>query len=462
MANSYMQRRSYRGLGIAILASLAIIAAGSASGQAVKYDQFKRPAGFDVAKQAAVGADLNAGVVPNAKDLQSYYVAKFAEMTNPAKDKDIHKVRLDIKKQLQTAGNAAAPAAHDAANAFLLQHLPRLIVGAKPNLHPTVRYNLALLLADLDSVERKGQANPVPLAAARPELLKLLANTKAHDSARLAAVNGLSRHATFDTNTAARAEVAKGVLAYLDELEKADVAAPEAAAVAVAETVGAVGAEEKPVDAAKKADGAVRQRTVKYWLEARAMEALGSTETPAPEIVTALQMRLADANRPIWVRCAAAVSLGKLKYEPGVQVDLPGLIAAYRTLLETAVEQEITRRELREVIFSVKRGIAGFSDPAPNALVTLMDAAQKSESTQMVNAMSKMAEACESTKIPSEARAVIAVKEIMDKWKAGEYSSELDADAKENLSEDETSGEPTEGEDEGYEFGSGLEETPTE
>ncbi len=430
MANSCMQRRSQRGLGIGILAALTFVVAGSASGQAVKYDQFKRPAGFDVAKQAAVGADLNAGVVPNAKDLQNYYVAKFAEMTNPAKDKDIHKVRLDIKKQLQTSGNAAAPAAHDAANAFLLKHLPRLVVNPEPNLHPTVRYNLALLLADLDSVERKGQANPVPLAAARPELLKLLANTKAHDSARLAAVNGLSRHATLDTNTAARAEIAKGVLAYLDELDKAGEAA--------------------------------RKRDVKLWFESRAMEALGATETPTPEIVTALQARLTDANRPIWVRCAAAVSLGKLKYEPGVQVDLAGLIAGYQALLETAVDQEITRREMREVIFSVKRGMAGFSDPAPNALVTLMDAAQKSESTQMVNAMSKMAEACESTKIPSEARAMIAIKEIMDKWKAGEYSSELDADAKENLSEDESSGEPAEGEDEGYEFGSGLEETPAE
>ncbi len=86
-----------------------------------------------------------------------------------------------------------------------------------------------------------------------------------------------------------------------------------------------------------------------------------------------------------------------------------------------------------------------------------MDAAQKSESTQMVNAMSKMAEACESSKIASEARVVIAIKEIMNKWKAGEYSSELDADARANLSEDESSGEPAEGEEDLYEFGSGLE-----
>ncbi|MDZ4778709.1 MAG: hypothetical protein SGJ19_00475 [Planctomycetia bacterium] len=420
-----MLRSAQRSLGIGILTTFALLAGDSAWGQKVKYDQFKRPAGFDVAKQAAVGADLNAGAVPNAKDLQNFYVAKFAEMTNPAKDKDIHKTRLDIKKQLQTSGNAAAPAAHDAANAFLLQHLPRLIVGLKPNLHPTVRYNLALLLADLDSVERKGQSNPVPLAAARPELLKLLANTKAHDSARLAAVNGLSRHATLDNNAAARAEIANGVLAYLDELDKS----PEA----------------------------TRKRNVKFWFESRAMEALGATETPTPEIVAALQARLVDANRPIWLRNRAAVSLGQLKYVAGAQVDLPALIAGYQSLLETAVDQEITRRELRDVIFSVKRGIAGLSDPAPNALVTLMDAAQKSESTQMVNAMSKMAEACESSKIASEARVVIAIKEIMNKWKAGEYSSELDADARANLSEDESSGEPAEGEEDLYEFGSGLE-----
>jgi len=427
MSQSMWRLAAWRGRVIGLLAAGVWLAAivGPAFAQAVKYDQFKRPAGFDVAKQAAVQSDLAAGNAPADKDLQDFFVAKFADMTNPAKDKDIHKIRADIKKLLQTSGNAASTAGHDKANAFLLKHLPRLIIGAKPNLHLAVRYNLAMLLADLDSVERKGQSSPpTPLPEARAELLKLVGNTKAPDYIRLAALNGTLRHAALSTDAAARAEIAKGVLAFLDELDKAG-------------------------DAARKQD-------VKNWLEVRAMETLGATETPTPDVVAALQKRLSDANRPIWTRSAAALALGKLKYDPGAQFDTAGLLAGFKSLLETAVDQGATRRELREVIYSIRRGMNGFDDEAANTLFKLMDAAQQSESTQMTNAMSKMAEVCESKDQPTEARVAIAIKEVMQDWRDGKFSSTLDADAQKNLSEDQTSGEAGEdgGDDSGFDFNS--------
>ncbi len=391
---------------LALAAVLAGIA-GSASGQGATYKPILKPKGYDAAKQAAAQAMINAGAVTDEKLLQDYFVSMLADLSDPKKDKNMHKIRADIKKQLQTAAAAPIPTAHDKANALLVKGLPTLVV--KTTLHPAVRYNCALLLADLDSVEKQGQANPVPLPAALDKLLELLANQKAHDSARLGALVGVTRHAALVENAANRERIAKATLSFLDELDKAD--------------------------------GQARKRDMKSWFEFRAMEALGSTVAPNPEVVAALQARLGDASRPLWVRSAAAVSLGKLKYEATSQVDAAALLASYKSLVDTAVDQAVTRRELREVLFSVKRGLAGDSDPAPNALVTMFTEAQKNEATQMVNAMSKMAEICDSATIKGEARVANEIQKIVVKWRAGEFSDKLDADAKANLEEDATSGE---------------------
>lgn len=389
-------------------AAIILIGATLASAEAPKYTQIRKP-NLDATQVADVKSMLTSGTVSNVELLQSYFLAQIADMSAPAKERLMHRIREDIKKDLITAGSAPAPTTHDQANAILVKGLANLIVNSKLNLHPAVRYNCALLLADLDSVEKKGQSNPTPLPPALDKLIAILNNPDVHDSVRLATLVGVTRHATFVDDPANRAKIAKAVIAFLDGLDN-----PE---------------------------GPSRKRDVKFWLEARAMEALGATIAPTPEVVAALQARLADENRPLWVRSAAAVALGKLKYESNSPVDAAALVTGYKALLETAVDQGVTRRELREVIFAVKRGIAGESDPAPNALVSLLTDEQKKEGTQMINAMSKMAEACDSDKIKGEARAAMAIQEVVDKWRSGGFSDTLDEDAKKNLTEDESSGD---------------------
>lgn len=406
-------------------ASLAVLVGvcGTVSGQNQEYKSINKPPGFDAAKQAAAASMISSGTVTDDKLLLDFFVSMLADLSDPNRSKNMHRVRADIKKQLQTAGAAPVTMAHDKANDVLVKGLPKLV--ANPKLHPAVRYNCALLLADLDSVERKGQANPVPLPAALDKLLELLANPKLHDSVRLATLVGVTRHATYVDDAANRAKIAQATLNFLVELDKAD--------------------------------GQARNRDVKSWFEARAMEALGATVTPTPEVVAAIQTRLADVNRPLWVRCAAAVSLGNLTYQPDSKVDAPALVASCKSLVDTAVDQSVTRRELREVLFSVKRGIAGDGDPAPNSLVTLLTEEQKKESNQMGNAMGDMIEKCDDAKVP-EARIPKEIKDIVTNWRAGKYPADkLGAKARAILEEEETdtSGEeeaPEEGVDLGEDF----------
>jgi hypothetical protein len=384
---------------------------GSAAAQSKKPVGIKAPENFDAAKKTEAMTMINTGTVTSKEVLKNYYLSLFAEMSAPSKANNMHRNRANIKAQLQKAGNASTQQTHTESNALLLNALPNLIRSER--YHAAFRYNCALLLADLDETEKQGFTGVAkPLPASLDKMIELLADKKlTNDSVRIAAIVGLTRHAK-DGDPASRPKIAKAVVSYLDALEKDD-------------TSG-------------------RKRDVKYWLEARAMECLGETLTPTPEVVAALQMRLADAERPIWDRCAASLALGKLTYDASAQVDANALFPHFKSLLDTALDQGVSRRELRYVIYSIKRGLSGSQEPEKDSLQLLMSDEIKGQANAMTTATIEMSKICDDKKITA-VRFPIAIGEVVDKWRGGEISTAtVDANAKASLEAGDSGSDETE------------------
>lgn len=373
-------------------AALAITAllVSSVPAQAKKPVAIKAPENFDAAKKTEAMTMINTGTVTSKEVLKNYYLSLFAEMSAPLKANNMHRNRANIKAQLQKAGNASTQQTHTESNALLLSALPNLIRSDR--YHAAFRYNCALLLADLDETEKQGFTGVAkPLPASLDKMIELLADKKlTNDSVRIAAIVGLTRHAK-DGDPASRPKIAKAVVSYLDALEKDD--------------------------------SSGRKRDVKYWLEARAMECLGETLAPTPEVVAALQTRLADAERPIWDRCAASLALGRLTYDANAQVDANALFPHFKALLDTAVDQGLSRRELRYVIYAVKRGLGTQDDPPQDTSLSKFTTGEvEGQRKAMSNAMEEMIKVCEDKKI-SSVRVPIAIGEVVDKWRSGKFST---------------------------------------
>lgn len=153
------------------------------------------------------------------------------------------------------------------------------------------------------------------------------------------------------------------------------------------------------------------------------MECLGETLAPTPEVVAALQTRLADAERPIWDRCAASLALGRLTYDANAQVDANALFPHFKALLDTAVDQGLSRRELRYVIYAVKRGLGTQDDPPQDTSLSKFTTGEvEGQRKAMSNAMEEMIKVCEDKKI-SSVRVPIAIGEVVDKWRSGKFST---------------------------------------
>jgi len=344
------------------------------------------------------------------KLLKDYFQSFFAELTSATKAQNLHKTRANIKKQLVDAGNASDQSTHDAANRLMLEILPSII--KKPTFHPGVRYNCTLLLGDLDRVEKKSLNDvATPLPAALDKLIELLSDKNVNDSIRLAAILGMTRHATAG-DAATRAKIAKQSLAFLDQLEKSDSAA--------------------------------RKQDVKFWLESRTMECLAATVTPTPEVVAALQTRLADENRPVWLRSAAAQSLGKLTYDANAKVDANALVPDFKKFVESSVDLGLNRRELRSVLYSVNRGLEGYQTPPQNSLSLLLTGDAKKQATAMKNAVGEMAKVCDD-KNTLTIRVPVEIEKVVAKWRKGGFSdTKVDEAASEALKEDTSESEDTE------------------
>jgi hypothetical protein len=295
----------------------------------------------DAARKAylqQIGQIIAAGnVTPAQKQMIQNYYKKFAlpSWTIEASWTSLPDKRKQIRDGLQRT--AKTPAIHDLINDILLETLPKMAVH--PDLHPSVRISAALMIGDLNAVEKTATVPAEALPGAVPVLLNIVQSpAKDMDSVKVAAMVGLGRHASMGLNAVAQPEVA-------------------AAMVRLAAT---------PVPKAPDAAGRI-------WMRAQAAEVLGSMGEAGPkgEAANALREVVADSSLPLSVRSVGARALGRLKYTAG-SVDAQTLIDALNRLAKDALAAEVDReriaaRRIKSHLESVLGGLKAVASVAKTA-----------------------------------------------------------------------------------------------
>ena len=317
--------------GFAVLFFLWTAAPTSAQNPAGKtYDSFKVE--VSRAEEVAFNQMLNSGAVRDEAVFRKGIQKRILDLSLPENKTRMADLRRAIKNQLQRAGQKGGQEAHAKANELLLLYLPK--IAAEDRWHPGARYNWALLLGQLDTQEPDLRGlGAQPMAAALQPLLVLLADTKQIDAVHVATMVGILRHAETGLATPQSDTVAAAMIDYLARLEQQT--------------------QESP---------GLRAARGQAWLEMRAINVLGALGVTNDNVLTALGQRMADASRPLWLRCSAARALGNLDVSGNVQVDAQQsqqLAEGLSNLVVTVSQQNADRRSLRWSLECVKDGLTG-------------------------------------------------------------------------------------------------------
>ncbi len=262
----------------------------------------------------------------NEKQFEEYYRdILFRRWTHPTQLSEISRERVDLQRQLQTAKN---PEARAKLNALILEYMK---VFADGNYHPALRYNATLLLGELNSKEQvsTGDKSPaVPLTSVLPLLLERATKPGLIDAVRVAALIGIRRHADTPMPPSAKARIIADLLPLLSA--------------------------DPP--AGRSPEGHV-------WMQRRTTEILGALGDAGPEgaVTKQLQVILADASRPLSLRCATAVALSQLPLASSPQQ----LAAQFGAVGVEACGVELTW--LRERVERRMKEISDSAEPAAGA-----------------------------------------------------------------------------------------------
>jgi hypothetical protein len=187
-------------------------------------------------------------------------------------------------------------------------------IAQKPGFSPACRYNLTLIIGDLNETEAQrgdvsGQAQPaVPMAQARKWLLEIVNSPQQPQALKIAALIGLNRHVKCIA-----AVNPKGI--DRDFLK---------AMVTVA--------QGKSVAADGSLDGT-------HWMRRIAVDSLGAVgHTAAAPILNAI---LTDASLPGHLRCAAASTIGQLDYQPTSKVAAAPIVKGLGQFALSACQRQI-------------------------------------------------------------------------------------------------------------------------
>jgi hypothetical protein len=193
--------------------------------------------------------------------------------------------RKDLRNDLKTAKKTAV---HDHLNKLALDYFSKLAAG---NYDPAVRVNAMLMIGELNAVEAPSLLDaPVALPEAREVLLKTVADEQQPEAVKVAALDGIIRHAQIGLDDpAARKAVSDAMLKLLNS--------------------------DRPVG------GSVVGHT---WMQAQATEVLGELKAVGNggEVAMALKDIVAASALP-WrgeLRAAAAEALGKLDYRGATEL----------------------------------------------------------------------------------------------------------------------------------------------
>ena len=239
-----------------------------------------------------------------------YALCVFAAMTLPSAMEDpdrFPKWRSDIIKELEAVRNK--PQLHDyIRDDIVFKTLKSLSTG---NYSPACRYNAALILGSLNDTEARANGNlyAVPHTASREFLLKLInPKYKQPEAVQIAGMIGLRRHAELlRANGQTDAKIVSPMLGIINSK---------------------LPANEMDQDAY-------------YWKKRLAVETLGAVGLSGA--AGTIQKVVANENAPLWVRCAAAESLGELDYRNVQNLDGEGIVKGLGNVAVSACLEEIQR-----------------------------------------------------------------------------------------------------------------------
>ncbi|MCP4193499.1 MAG: hypothetical protein GY768_23035 [Planctomycetaceae bacterium] len=241
-----------------------------------------------------------------------YALCVFAAMTLPSaadRPDQFPKWRTEITKQLEAVREK--PQLHDyIRDEIVFKTLKSLSTG---NYNPACRYNAVLILGNLNQTEARVNGNPyaIPFAPAREFLLKLInPRNKQPQAVQVAAMIGLRRQAQLLRANGMR-DADKEIVPPMLAMIKAPMPANEL------------------------------EHDAHYWKMRLAIETLGAVglSGAAPSI----QQVVANPSLPLWVRCAAAESLGELDYRNAKNLDGEAIVKGLGNVALTACVEEIQR-----------------------------------------------------------------------------------------------------------------------
>ena len=226
----------------------------------------------------------------NAESIEkfrAYYVGYgFKRLVDPRFLPKITDVRREFQRDLRDAKDVSGTSkdAFNELNALAFKNLPFII--RNPKFHPSARYNATLILGDLNLKKAARDRQAIPLPDVLPKLTGILMQPNQLPAVRVAAMIGIERQA--------------------EAIRKYDTAVFEANRGITISTMLKVLAEKEPRKGCS-VDG-------NLWLRRQACEVLGELGDAGPggTVAKALLATASDQEEPIWVRCAAARSIGQL------------------------------------------------------------------------------------------------------------------------------------------------------
>jgi hypothetical protein len=200
-------------------------------------------------------------------------------------------------------------------------------LALRPEFHPAVRVNAMLVIGELNESEPAAPAAlPKPLPAAVAVLIDAVENPNQLDAVKVAALEGLVRHAQLGG----------------------------------ARDPSVITAMLKLVNAATPPEG--RTADGHAWIRSLAAEVLGELRWPGNngEVVKALAKMVAESNSPFIARHAAARALGRLNYQGVAGLNLSEFARVLALLAVDACKAErgqFNRRRLKDHLTAVWFGL---------------------------------------------------------------------------------------------------------
>lgn len=257
---------------------------------------------------------LTSGGALSAEDrdtLKKYYLqCVFAPMTLPSALENPDKFpkwRADIMKDLDTVRDRTQLHAY-IRDDLVSNYLKRLAVG---KYHPACRYNATLILGMLNDEEARvnNRTYALPHKKSREFLIKLInPKNKQPEAVQIAALIGLNRHAGL---LRANRQADTRMVPALVNLIKAPL-------------------PENALD-----------HDTHYWKKKLAIDTLGDIGLSGA--AGTIGNVVASADSPLWVRCAAAESIGKLDYSKAKNLNSEALIKGLGQVALSACLDEIER-----------------------------------------------------------------------------------------------------------------------